>query len=522
MHAHKQDKTNMLHRTRTLVCCVAVALLASLAIGGGPTASGVVGRAEARSLLGQIPGFDLFMEVSYNILDTVASNSGDLLDNVNRRVSECLDGQSCPYGGKDPDAKRNVVQIIESRGFKAEEHDVITKDGYILSVQRIINPLVAPEHRAKLKPVILQHGLLSSSVDWVINSVDVRPTKWPAEDCTDDDDDSDDDDEPNTVERHEKQVANNNQLPGKDSQEHPNALGFYLANEGFDVFLGNSRGNVYGQRHMNLSSWQPKFWDFTFDEQIKFDLPDTIEFVQKLTRHTKVGYVGHSQGTTMAFGLLADRPEFADIIEPVVTLAPVAYARHTLSPVKYFAVYTPIFSHVNMWFGSSNAVVRYLGPQVCGPEFMRREICANIVFLSCGFDEAEFDESRASAYMAHMPSGTSVKNIAHWGQAVLSGRFAHFDRGILANQIRYNSTQPPAYDLGAIRSKSIVMFTAENDWLAAPRDVARLKQELRVKPWKVYNLTESVEKWNHIDFVYAKDAGKLVNTKIVEAMHFFK
>ena len=436
------------------------------------------------------------------ILEPVPVSPDCLLNGTDQDLDQCP--------APDPDSKRNVSEIIKSRGFQAQELDVTTGDGYILTVQRIINPLVEPEQRAKLKPVILQHGLLSSSVDWVINSVDVRPSR-PATVRRRAPSNSD-----NSIEGHKNLMR---QL--HDSQKHPNSLGFYLANEGYDVFLANSRGNLYGQRHVNLSSWSAHFWDFTFDEQIEFDLPATIKFVQRFTNRTKIGYVGHSQGTAMVFGLLADRPEYADVLEPIVALAPVAYVGNILSPVKYFAIYTPIFQHINMWFGSSNMAVRYLGPLVCRPEVVRRDICANIVFLSTGFDEAEFNMTRVSAFLSHMPSGTSVKNIAHWGQAVLSNRFAHYDHGLLANQIKYNQAKPPEYDLGEVRSRSLVLFTAENDWLASPKDVARLRAELGVKPMRVFNISEQLPKWNHIDFLYGKDAGELVNARIVEVMHQF-
>lgn len=479
-------------------------------------------------MLSRVPGANLLRDLSYGLVDTLSSAVGggvealrEQVPDLDDKLDELQDAGSAP---KDPDTKRNVSEIIRSRGFEAQEYDVVTKDGYILTIQRIINPLVEPSVRPTLKPVILQHGLMSSSVDWVINSVDVKPSRFPqtsapeepAEAGTDDEEDAPG---PNTIEEHQRQATGG--ALARDSQQHPNSLGFYLANQGYDVFLANSRGNVYGQRHVKLNSWFPKFWDFTWDEQIKFDLPDTIEFVQRLTNHTKVGYVGHSQGTTMALGLLADRPEYADIMEPVVLLAPVAYTNHCISPVKYFAVYTPIFQHINMWFGSSNMAVRYLAPIVCGPEVIRRDICANIVFLSTGFDEAQFNETRVSAYLAHMPSGTSVKNVAHWGQSVLSGRFAHFDHGLLGNQVRYGQAKPPDYDLAKIRSRSLALFIAENDWLASPKDVARLRADLKVTPYMVANLTEYQPKWNHIDFVYGKDAGELVNTRILDVFSHF-
>ena len=45
---------------------------------------------------------------------------------------------------------------------------------------------------------------------------------------------------------------NNNKLPG-----------FILADAGFDVWLGNSRGGYYGLRHLNKQADESAFWDFS-------------------------------------------------------------------------------------------------------------------------------------------------------------------------------------------------------------------------------------------------------------------
>lgn len=466
-------------------------------------------QAQSFPLWNKIPGAKLVNGLTANAIDTVSEYvdaGGEYIRAGYDKVVELAgNGIDCTKY-TDPDACRNVSEIIRSRGFIAEEYDVITKDGYILTIQRIVNPLVDPAYKSKMKPVILQHGLMSSSVDWVVNSLHVKPSKWPIS-------------EEGSEEEVEDETINETETD--PDQEHPRALGFYLANRGYDVFLSNSRGNIYGQRHVSKSSWDPRFWSFTYDEQIDYDLPAVIEMVQNLTGHHKVGYVGHSQGTLMMFGLLSTRPEYADIVEPFVALAPVAYCHHTKSPAKYFAVYTPVFQHVDMWFGSSNAAIRYLAPKVCGPDFMKKEICSNIVFLGTGFDESEFDMDRAEAYLTHMPSGTSYKNIAHYGQQILNRNWARYDHGVVGNKIKYGQIHPPTYDLSRIRSKSIVLFTAENDWLAAPGDVALLRSKLTVQPYKVYNITEEMPKWNHIDFVYGKHAGELVNTRIVEVMDHF-
>lgn len=48
------------------------------------------------------------------------------------------------------------------------------------------------------------------------------------------------------------------------------------------------------------------------DEMIERDLPETLDFVLKRTGRQKLFFVGHSQGTSIMFGLLSLRPEYSE------------------------------------------------------------------------------------------------------------------------------------------------------------------------------------------------------------------
>jgi lysosomal acid lipase/cholesteryl ester hydrolase len=54
-------------------------------------------------------------------------------------------------------------------------------------------------------------------------------------------------------------------------------LPFVLARNGYDVWLGNARGNKYSQYHVNLSPRHQAFWEFSINEFAMRDLPDTVD-----------------------------------------------------------------------------------------------------------------------------------------------------------------------------------------------------------------------------------------------------
>lgn len=54
-------------------------------------------------------------------------------------------------------------------------------------------------------------------------------------------------------------------------------LPLVLADEGYDVWLGNVRGNKYCQKHVNWTPSQNEFWDFSLDEIVMHDIPAIVD-----------------------------------------------------------------------------------------------------------------------------------------------------------------------------------------------------------------------------------------------------
>ena len=166
-------------------------------------------------------------------------------------------------------------------------HEVTTEDGYILNVFRIPGMLTENDNgtSASKPPVLLQHGLFDSAYCWIVNYADVAPA-------------------------------------------------FVAARAGYDVWLGNSRGNTFSRAHVKYDPDHDKeeFWDYTWFDMGAHDLPAVIDMIQSKTDGQKVAYAGHSQGTTQMFSALSENSDyFADKIALFVALGPVTKISHTQS-----------------------------------------------------------------------------------------------------------------------------------------------------------------------------------------------
>lgn len=381
---------------------------------------------------------------------------------------------------RDPDEGKTIPELIESRGFQQETYDVQTKDGYILGVFRIVNPKIGIQH---CRPVVFQHGLMASSSEFIMNTGGHIDEQLP----------------PGTV---------------------GNNLGFELAKRGYDVWLLNSRGNKYSKRHAWLNPRRRLYWDFSKDHMIKYDLPASISFIQSVTNQTKVSFIGHSQGSHLMFGLLASQPQFNEIIEPFIGLAPVATVKHVSTFIRVLANQRWLPRLVMLRGGEflKDYLIESLVSSFC--KGSRSPFCANVVFLANGgVDSGQLNATRIPVYLSILGWGTSWMNVAHWGQNAFHGRFTYYDFGPRMNKEVYGTWKAPDYDLSKITNKHLAFFSSWNDNLCTPKDMDFLRKTLKVKP--IVDHIVPHKDFNHLDFAIGKDSGKFVGSRVIELLSHY-
>ncbi|CAG9858471.1 unnamed protein product [Phyllotreta striolata] len=357
---------------------------------------------------------------------------------------------SIPVSNGDLD--KTTPEMIADEGYPVETHHVTTSDGYILCLHRIPK---GKNGESNKKVVFLQHGLLTTSSDWI--------------------------------------------LFGPEA-----SLGYMLADKGYDVWMGNTRGNTYSRNHTKYNPDKDgAFWQFSWNEMGEIDLPTMIDYILQSTGVDGIHYVGHSQGTTSFFVMASEKPEYNSKIKVHIALAPIAYMKHITSPLLKIMAF---------WEGAIELLFNLIGENEFLPQkgFLHlitetmcsigvgKLLCENTLFALCGFSLNEMNMTRVPLIMHHTPAGASTKQLLHYAQEIDSGHFRKYDFGLIGNLGKYGSVFPPNYDLGKVKAPVYLIFS-HNDWLAGLKDVDRLQNELGNFAGKIL---VSEESFNHLDFTY--------------------
>ncbi|XP_063239530.1 lipase 3-like isoform X2 [Bacillus rossius redtenbacheri] len=367
------------------------------------------------------------------------------------------------------DAHLSTAELIAKNGYPAETHTVTTEDGYIITFHRIPYGKAGPSRN---RPVVfLQHGLMCSSGVWVLAGSEKSP-------------------------------------------------GFILADAGYDVWIGNVRGNKYGRTHVSLSPTDKKFWEFSWHENGYYDLPAQIDYALEHAGQSSLHFIGHSMGTTSFYAMAASRPEYNKKIRAHFSLAPVAFMSHLTSPLlRVLSTFQDSLDLLMSMLGDgefmpSSEFLASVAEIACQDQTITGDLCGNMLFLLCGFDKEQFNVTLLPIITGHAPAGSSTHQLLHYSQGIRSGKFRQYSYGAIENLLKYGSLDPPDYDLSKITAP-VYLHWSSNDWMAAVQDVKELENKLP-------NVMESRQvpdtNFNHLDFMWAIDVKTLLFDAIIAQM----
>jgi len=340
-------------------------------------------------------------------------------------------------------------------GYPVEMHEVVTEDGYKLNIFRI--QAKGTSIKPGLHPVLIQHGIDNSALSWVVNS-------------------------------EQKSIA------------------FILANQGFDVWLGNNRGNKFSREHIKYTQDQRKFWDYSFQDMAEKDIPAMINKVRQESGAQKITYIGHSKGTLHMFAALSEavcRDKVAPYVETFHAFAPVVFLSSTelmgFKLAKWFYwVLNPASSLLHLThfsLGKCNFDASKIA------KFQKKCSTSKCNYFKSTDPHPETINYEAYGYDENShPAGFSMKCIIHYAQFIKEHKnklaFRKFDYGSKSkNKAKYGQETAPLFPLEDITNR-VVLYIGESDRLADLTDTSQIASRLTRAQVEIKNM----KNWGHMAF----------------------
>ncbi|KAH8328642.1 hypothetical protein KR067_012036, partial [Drosophila pandora] len=354
------------------------------------------------------------------------------------------------------DAHLTTLQLLTKFKYPGESHQVTTEDKYVLTLHRIARP--------GAKPVLLVHGLEDTSSTWISMG-------------------------PNS------------------------GLAYYLFENGYDVWMGNARGNRYSKSHVKLNpNTDRAYWSFSWHEIGVYDLPAMIDGILEKTGYQKLSYFGHSQGTTSFFVMTSSRPEYNAKIHIMNALAPVAFMGNMKAPLISIGR-----MGINVVGGSYELFPHsFIFLNQCLSSSGMMKTCLRFYWQIVGKNREELNMTMFPVVLGHLPGGCNAKQPQHYIQLKTSDRFCQYDYDTKENQRIYGRSSPPEYPLEKITAP-VALYYGSNDYFAAVEDVKRLAKLLP-------NVVDShmFKKWNHMDMIWGVSGRRTIQPRMLKLMQYWE
>lgn len=161
---------------------------------------------------------------------------------------------------------------------------------------------------------------------------------------------------------------------------------------GYDVWMGNARGNTYSRTHSKRSPNSRSFWDFSWHEIGYYDLPTIVDHIISKTGVKEMDYIGHSQGVTTFLVMSILRPEYQAVFKTVIAMSPIAFLNHIENPYLRFLAENSEKVELMLELLQiyellpSNQVNGALANLLCSDSSPSQDLCASLLFLAIGPD----------------------------------------------------------------------------------------------------------------------------------------
>ncbi|ONH65234.1 Sterol esterase TGL1 [Cyberlindnera fabianii] len=356
------------------------------------------------------------------------------------------------YPKRHPD----FASLAAAQGYQVQEHTVQTSDGYLLTLHRVFEKEVSCQ---KGKPVAyFHHGLLTNSELFILGD------------------------------RRDK------------------CLPYLLLEKGYDVWLGNNRGNKYSS-HITLTESDPCYWDFSLDEFAHTDIPSIINYILDFTGQPSLTYIGFSQGTTQMFAAMSINEDLNSKVNFFVALSPVMIPQPLTHPLIKPFVQTP--SNITKVFGSGPLLpfVNLVNKAIPLPLYKTIiDVSLGILFNTSG---ANISSKQKLAGYPYLFSVSSVKCVVHWFQIIRQQSFHKYYKAAVS-KMTDDLWEVELFDMKNLKVPCLLVY-GDADILV---DIDKTRQHFKQSNLDIQTI--KVSGYEHMDTLWADEVLYTVFAPVLE------
>ncbi|KAL7665839.1 AB-hydrolase lipase domain-containing protein [[Candida] zeylanoides] len=410
---------------------------------------------------------------------------------------------------------KDISEIAAANGYIIREHVVATKDDYLLVVHKLermgsspgASPSASVGASASASTIDLAHTARSITPGSASTTTLVQPK----------------------VAYFHHGLLTNSELFLLGSEKNKN-LPYLLVDLGYEVWLGNNRGNKYSRKHLKLSVSDKRYWNYSLDEFALYDIPDTLRYIQTYYSHgTKIMYVGFSQGCSQLFASLSLNPHLNQSISLFVGLSPAIIPRdlsHTL--LKLIVNKTANDNSFLYGLFGERAILPSVSfwCWIMGPDLYQQVVDRSLRFLF-GWTSRNISPQQKKVGYRHMFSNSSVKSIIHWFQIIASRRFQMFDEtcniglsglATLSRDSKYTTSRVAPFPISHHLDVPMVLVYGDSDILVDIDSTRRLILSQNAKMTSKLLEVIQCSTYEHMDTLWGNNVYEDVFKRVIEHM----
>lgn len=318
------------------------------------------------------------------------------------------------------------------------------------------------------------------------------------------------------------------------------SLAFTLSNNGFDVWLAETRGSsdvnrkhIRSQAVKQVISGANKFnnmtkgenlqelnhnwnyWDFSQDDIIAHEIKSHMDTIMKKTGSEKLLVFTFSLSTPTSFAFFSIRPDYAEKVQGFVSMAPIVSGEISNKAVnlvmKYICPIAPQSLGTAFLDGLTlTQPIREVILAISKSRFLRYTLIKAVVNTLLGASpkyRTLLDEN----VLGHMLRSLSFKEAQQLCQQMKTSSLTKYDYGKVKNMKVYGQEKPPVYKLENFGVRSWIVVLAEHDSLSTPGIYKHLLRYVNPQPETTFVAPD----FNHLDLIAGLENDRYVNLPIL-------